>query len=146
MFRLVALITYANLLIKDLKSKLEHTNKLKTIHFHFHKIMECLKNDHPSGVFGPLADPSMPPTPLPPHNSSSPPIPRAPPCRVNPPQLHLGLEDRLDGVCHSSCIPSSPLPQVLEPKGGSTDRPRTQKSTSSMQLGGGTSNLMKKEN
>ena len=55
MFRLVALITYANLLIKDLKSKLEHTNKLKTIHFH--KIMECLKNDHPSGVFGPLADP-----------------------------------------------------------------------------------------
>ena len=57
MFRLVALITYANLLIKDLKSKLEHTNKLKTIHFHFHKIMECLKNDHPSGVFGPLADP-----------------------------------------------------------------------------------------
>ena len=57
----------------------------------------------------------MPPTPLPPHDSSSPPIPRAPPCRVNPPQLHPGLEDCLDGVCHSSSNPSSPLPQ--EPKG-----------------------------
>ena len=40
MFWLVALITCANLLINDHKSKLEYTNKLKTIHFH--KIMELM--------------------------------------------------------------------------------------------------------
>ena len=88
MFRLVALITYANLLINDHKSKL-WTYKLKKTHFHFHKC-NGLKTTTPQGLMPLSLTPSMSPTPLPPHDSSSPPIPRAPPCRVNPPQLHLG--------------------------------------------------------
>ena len=58
MFRQVALITYANQLITMITNLKLETIKLNTTHFHFHKIMECLKNENPSGViFAPLADP-----------------------------------------------------------------------------------------
>ena len=42
MFRLVALITYANRLINDHKSKLEYTNKLKTYPVYGWRVSKCM--------------------------------------------------------------------------------------------------------
>ena len=105
MFRQVALITYANQLITMITNLKLETIKLNTTHFHFHKIMECLKNENPSGViFAPLADP---PSIL--HTSPS------TLCLYSSNPPGSSMPDCLVGVRHSTSTPSSPLPQ--EPKG-----------------------------
>ena len=109
MFRLVALITFANGLINDHKYTLKKWNFYRRPTFTFtpNNHLKVLKTTIPPGLY---------PSDSPPHVASTPPIPLAPPCWVKPPQLHLKIIYCLDGVDQHPCHPSSPLPK--EPKGG----------------------------
>ena len=96
MFRLVALITYATRLINDHKSSWNKPTNYGLFTLTFipkQRSQKFLKTTTPPGLY---------PSDSPLHGASAPPIPRAPPCRVKPPQLHLKIVHCLDGVNHSS--------------------------------------------